>query len=247
MELKKAVVVVPIYKPDLDADEKASFIHNAKILGAHDVVAIHPEGLDLSFYTKIAPSVQYKAFLPDDFNSIDAYNHLMMSPRIYEAFSDYEYLLICHFDAWVFKDELDAWCEKGYDYIGAPFMGAFIGPLSSRLPFISSLYLHKVGNGGFCLRKINTHIRVTKRLKWVISLCLRVMHEDMVFTFVVPLFFRSFSRPSMEEANRFSIGARRSEECVRKLGGELPFGTHAWFKHPEQFWLKYIHTDVEKC
>ena len=70
-------------------------------------------------------------------------------------FKDYAYILICQTDAWVFRDELDYWCNQGYDYIGAPiyfprseqhFMDIFFG----------------VGNGGFSLRKITHCLRIVR-------------------------------------------------------------------------------------
>ncbi len=237
---KQAVVVVPVYKTELDGPELASFIHNADVLKAHDVVAVYPKGLELSFYKEIAPNVKYQEFRKNDFSSVNHYNSLLTSRRFYEAFSDYEYLLICHFDAWVFRDELAAWCDKGYDYIGAPFVEPFVGQLSSMFPFLHRLYLNKVGNGGFCLRKISTHIAVTDRLSWLSPLCLKVMHEDIFFTLVVPLFFRRFRRPGADEANRFAVD-KKARECVEKLDGQLPFGCHGWFKRNQDLWARHIN------
>ena len=42
---------------------------------------------------------------------------MMLSGRIHELFRDYEYLLICHTDAWIFRDELADWCRRGYDCV----------------------------------------------------------------------------------------------------------------------------------
>ena len=49
------------------------------------------------------------------------YNEMMMSEKFYELFSDYEYILICHVDAWLFRNELVEWCRKGYDHVAAPW------------------------------------------------------------------------------------------------------------------------------
>lgn len=242
---KRAVVVVPVYKPELSEHEAASFVHNARVLHKHDVVAIYPEGLDLSFYQVIAPEVQYRAFGKDDFASVERYNRLMTSPRFYEAFSEYEYLLICHFDAWVFADELIEWCNKGYDYIGAPFVEPFVGRLSSAMPFLWQLYMNKIGNGGFCLRKISAHIRVTSRLQWLRPVWIRLMHEDLFFTLVVPLFFPGFRRPEFAEANCFAVD-KKPEECFEKLNGDVPFGCHGWFKRNKGFWDQHIPWTAEE-
>ena len=236
---KKAVVVVPVYKTELDEAETASFIHNADVLKNHDIVVVYPDGLNLSFYKQIAPGVTYRAFRADDFSSVARYNRLLTSSRFYKAFSEYEYMLICHFDAWVFKDELAEWCDKGYDYIGAPFLERFVGKLSTAFPFLSRIYMNKVGNGGFCLRKISAHISITHRLRWLSPFCLTFMHEDIFYTLIVPLFFRSFSRPNVEDAIRFAVD-KKPEECFARLNGELPFGCHGWFKRNVEFWVRYI-------
>lgn len=236
---KEAVVVVPVYKSRLNDDEAASFVHNANVLKNHDVVAVYPEGLDMSFYKDIAPMVRVKAFRKDDFDSVKRYNRLMTSVRFYQAFSEYEYLLICHFDAWVFRDELHEWCSKGYDYVGAPFREPFVGKLTAVFPFLAKICVGKVGNGGLCLRNVSTHIQITSAFRWLIPLCLLVMHEDVFFTLVVPLFRRKFRRPDAVAANLFSI-EQEPEESVAEQGGNLPFGCHGWFKRNSDFWRKYI-------
>jgi hypothetical protein len=239
---KQAVVVVPVYKTKLEGLEFASFVNNAQVLKSHDVVVIHPAGLDLSFYKQLDLDLKYHAFRKDDFANVRKYCSLVTHSRFYRAFSEYEYLLICHFDAWVFSDELAAWCDKGYDYIGAPFIEPFVGKLSRAFPFTSRFYVNEVGNGGFCLRKISTHIAVTKRLRWLSPLCLKFMFEDIFLTLASPLVFRNFRRPDAEEAHRFAID-KNADECMVKLEGEFPFGCHAWLKRDVDFWFKYINPE----
>src|SRR6185312_14561683 len=64
----------------------------------------------------------------------------------------YKYILFYELDAWVFRDELNYWCTKGYDYIGAPWLDS------------STKQIVGVGNGGFSLRKVNSSIRIFKRM-----------------------------------------------------------------------------------
>jgi hypothetical protein len=59
-------------------------------------------------------------------------------------------------DAWVFKDELEFWCKKGYDYIGAPWTG--IHPYENER-------LLGVGNSGFSIRSIRNSIRTLKNIE----------------------------------------------------------------------------------
>ena len=125
-------------------------------------------------------------------------------------------MLIYQTDAFVFRDELKDWCESGYDYIGAPWfehftdkedVGNFIG----------------VGNGGFSLRKIDTHIKVLNTFSYVLS-------------------------PEQNIAGRFQKG-KNGGSFLRNLGGwildhTIRNNTH-WllnsFKgHEDQFWGLYV-------
>jgi hypothetical protein len=58
-------------------------------------------------------------------------------------------MLIYHLDAYVFRDELEYWCKKDYDYIGAPWISL---DNSKTMPVFNEPLA--VGNGGFSLRNI---------------------------------------------------------------------------------------------
>jgi hypothetical protein len=94
--------------------------------------------------------IQYKYFPEKYFRNINGYNSLLLNRNFYLPFLEYEYMLIYQLDAFVFSDRLIEWCNKKYDYIGAPWLidnGPFIGLDFHERP---------VGNGGFSLRKIST-------------------------------------------------------------------------------------------
>lgn len=234
----RAVVIVPLYKAELRGEEEASFVHNAEVLKHHDIVAVYPEGLDVSYYGCIAPDVKYRAFGANDFSSVKRYNRLLISPRFYKSFAEYDYMLICHFDAWVFKDELSEWCGKGYDYIGAPFLEPFVGKTTAVLPFLATICINKIGNGGLCLRKISTHIKITQRLR--LFSWFYFYNEDVFFTLFPPLVLKRYVRPSAAEAIRFAV-EERAEQCMKELQGSLPFGCHGWFKRNQELWARHIH------
>jgi hypothetical protein len=144
---KKAAVVVTLStKSQYTADEEIAFRHVRRYLGHYDTYALIPDD-----HPAIYPGFLEKRFPPRFFGSAQAHGRLLLSKRFYEAFLDYEFILIYHLDALVFSDELADWCERGYDYIGAPWL------LSPDTPHITA---EKVGNGGFSLRRVRSFLRV---------------------------------------------------------------------------------------
>jgi hypothetical protein len=239
--MKKVVVIIPIYKPELNDLETLSFCNNVKVLALYDIVAIHPEGLDLSFYEKLAPDLGFKSFAPNFFEGLRGYNRLMIAPWFYKAFSKFEYLLICHTDAWVFEDRLLSWCEEGYDCVAAPFLTPFQpGPTSRFLPFLRNVGVGKIGNGGLALRKVSTHIKAARRLR---PFSLFYFYNEDVFWAELPRFVCTFKTPPVGVANRFSARMSYPGGILDEKGG-LPFGCHGWFRPNEiEFWKKYIMRD----
>ena len=153
------VVVIPIYKNVPARGECASIRQTFRVLGRHDIVFVTYSGCRLDAYREIVEAehgtLRTELFDKGYFDSTAHYSDLCFSEEFYMRFKQYEYMLICQTDAWVFRDELDYWCSQGYDYIGAPiyfpynekrFTGIFFG----------------VGNGGFCLRKIAHCLRIVK-------------------------------------------------------------------------------------
>lgn len=144
------VIVIPCYRDKMDRTEEVSLLQCARIFGGRrDIVLAVPETLDCSLYLSFIPSARLEKFDDKFFTSVSSYSHLLLTPEFYLRFQKYEYMLIYQLDAWVFRDELDEWCAKGYDYIGAPFIQKF-GKREKVL----------VGNGGFSLRRIDAILRV---------------------------------------------------------------------------------------
>ena len=123
----KAAVVIPIYKPryaDLDWYEKISLERCIKVLGHHPIIFIAPDDREFDYLpTEIDYSIE--RFEQNYFSGRNGYNILMLNPNFYNRFRDYEYILICQLDAFVFSDRLEEFCRLGYDYIGAPWALGF--------------------------------------------------------------------------------------------------------------------------
>lgn len=267
----KHVVVIPVYKQQLSKCEEISLRQCCKVLSRYALCLVTHKELDCGVYDRIAG--EYGVTLPREnfdayyFSGIPGYNALMMSTEFYLRFAAYDYMLIYQLDAYVFRDELDEWCGKEYDYIGAPW---FFNCDSHE----EGAELWKVGNGGFSLRKIDTHIRILTRKLPVLGLkelirrsthfgfvkrvCSIVVHllgwhntmdyyvrtyadfEDFFWCEKIPSLSIDYKIPSAEEAVPFSF--ELSPAYLYALNGnQLPFGCHAWHKYEyETFWKNYI-------
>lgn len=150
--MSKCIVVIPVYKRNLSPSEEASFRQCLKVLKNHNITIFTYEELDISSYYEIAEkmsknfTVEY--FDEKYFKSVAGYNKLCFMHEFYERFQQYEFMLIYQLDAWVFRDELKYWCEKKYDFIGAPIFWAY-----NSKSFTTKVA--GIGNGGFSLRKIS--------------------------------------------------------------------------------------------
>lgn len=127
--LKPRIIIIPVYKSKTIRSEIASFNQCLKILFKHPICIITYKGLDTSFYTDLMVTAkvnfQIEYFAKKYFENLAGYNRLMLSLDFYKRFEDFEYMLIYQLDSWVFMDELDYWCSKEYDYIGAPWFENF--------------------------------------------------------------------------------------------------------------------------
>jgi hypothetical protein len=94
-------------------------------------------------------------------DSRDAYNRLMISPVLFHALKGYSHVLIHEPDALVLDDQLDHWCARPYDYIGAPWFTLY------RDAFVGSHPIG-VGNFGLSLLRLSSVMRVLEMdLRWL--------------------------------------------------------------------------------
>ena len=128
-------VVIPIYQASLSQQERKSLSQAYKILRMYPLVVIKPNHLDLSELVTEFPKLSFISFADSYFKGISGYNRLMLAKEFYESFLDCTYILIYQLDAYVFRDELREWCNKGYDYIGAPWLQRPV----YKLPVISGI------------------------------------------------------------------------------------------------------------
>lgn len=155
-EMIKPVVVVPIYRPDINYYEIISLRRTFSQLGSHTVTILSPESTIScisSMLERVLPADStYRLHVVDDhwLSSHRAYNQLMLTELFYRHYSGFSHLLVCQLDAYVFEDQLLEWCNTAFDYIGAPLHSSD-DPAEFSRPLC-------VGVGGFSLRRIDAFL-----------------------------------------------------------------------------------------
>ena len=248
-------VVIPIYKNTFSKMEMRSLTQAYEVLHSYPLVVIKPFSLNLSELQVEFPKLIVTSFDDNYFKGISGYNHLMLTSEFYERFLDSQYILIYQLDAFVFHDELSDWCNKGYDYIGAPWLQkpvyrlpiiAIIMSLIHRYqkstgkPSKQDLY-NKIGNGGLSLRKVASHYRVTQEQVDLIRFYLsqkrhHLYNEDVFWATEAD----GFIYPEVKEALRFAFD-KYPRYCYKLNNHQLPFGCHSWYKRKmKKFWKPII-------
>ena len=139
-------VVTPIPSFPLSAEAQVSIRHLRKYLGQFDRYIIGPKRLPQEFADFVLQPFPIRYF-----KSRYGYNRLLMTEQFYRAFSDYQYILIYQLDCLVFASNLEEWCRKGWDYVGAPWLNNPDNPAEGFLA---------VGNGGLSLRRVTSALAV---------------------------------------------------------------------------------------
>lgn len=250
-------VVVPVYRPVLGERERASLAQTVRVLAARQIVLLHPSDMDVTGIVAEFPSLRPLAVSPEWLgrrNGIAGYNRMMLCAEFYDLFADTEYILICHTDAWIFRDELDLWCGRGYDCVAAPWIRRRVYDLPLLRGYLAwrrrraerrgetlrqSLY-GRIGNGGLSLRRVDRFRRACRQYAAVAEGFLSAphhLHNEDVFWALVP---KDFRYPSQREALGFSFDANPSA-CYRLAGKHLPMGCHSWSKpRMYRFWRRFI-------
>lgn len=259
--MHSCAIVVPVYQRLTDPVELFSLEQTLGTLADYPVFVVGPDKLQPYFAQmrhEINPRIQYKTFADRFFVSVDGYNDLLLSRHFYQAFVDYEYMLIVQTDALVLNDALESWCAKQYSYIGAPWFDGFTRP---TLP----LTLNSVGNGGFSLRRVPDFLKVLSRPRifknvlmesWpgnVVSTAYRYLkdyhsfvfgdvhlnidvNEDLFWGLFVARRCPFFRVPLPKEAIAFAFEAH-PDHLYQLNAQALPFGCHAWKRYQPEFWL----------
>lgn len=264
--LNTCAIIIPVYKEVPDKNEERSLIQVFKVLKEFNFCLVCSDNLNIAYYYDIANLHQVDmvitTFHPNYFANLTGYNKLLLSLDFYKRFISFKYILIYQLDAWVFRDELNYWCQQNYDYIGAPWIYKNIE--GDRI-------FAGVGNGGFSLRKVHSHIKALKSFALINTLGYAFYlfknesqkygpaksfiknfvynnsyyrfnrfseNEDVYWGIFVSGKFKWFNVPNEATASKFSVELMPTFFINSKY--ELPFGCHAWEKYEPDFWKNHI-------
>ncbi len=209
---KRLCIVVPQYKEELSAEEQFSLDSLRKYKGDIEIQFIKPRSI--AFWCKW--------FDDRYFESIYTYSELLLSRKFWEAFEEYDYILLYQLDCLLFKRNLLTWCDRGWDYVGAPWVTGYADEGDSFMG---------VGNGGFSLRNVKKCLQVFNVLGVDRIPADPKAHEDVVWCQMVPhmLPFLHFKVAPIEEAMYFAV--ETGIDLNKKLLKDVkPTGAHAYMK-----------------
>jgi hypothetical protein len=145
-------------------------------------------------------------------------------------------MLVYQLDTFVFENNIDEWCDKGFDYVGAPWIDVqWTEKLNAKIPYVDKL-IYPVGNGGLSLRKVKTFYYGSIYLYLVtVLLWKKKWHEDLFWSTAGKRLIPFFKIPKVKEALKFAF-EEHPEKCFELNNRILPFGCHAWEKFNPDFW-----------
>lgn len=209
-------VVIPVYSPSLTPNEALSLGQCLRVLGNYPITLVTHRDVDVRVYENafLEAGKPFKATYFDSsyFTSVYAYSQLLLSKAFYERFKDYEYMLIYQLDGFVFRDELEDWCSKKYDYIGAPWLKHYGVNYEGH-------ELWKVGNGGVSLRKIETFMNAFDqpfpfKSSWFFIKSIRKKNlTSMLFRTLRMIAVLTISRRTVEFILEHFMDERINEDC----------------------------------
>lgn len=254
---KDCIIVFPVYR-SLYRWEKECLKQAVAMTEGYRKVFIAPSSMTLDDSFGDLSDIDVVRFPDEYFSGVSGYNKLMLSIEFYQAFTDYRYLLIHQTDAYLFKPELSYWCDKDYDYVGAPWFKPhkltktrIYNFLLRYFPFLYSdsakrrhRVYNNVGNGGLSLRKISSFLSVLNSVPAHIldkykDIQQTDYNEDVFWGVEAVKINKSFKKPAWREALTFSFEEYPSI-AYEMNGRQLPFGCHAFNVHETDFWKQFI-------
>ncbi|HEX8330751.1 MAG TPA: DUF5672 family protein [Hymenobacter sp.] len=252
MNRQLVTVVIPVHLEKPSELETISLDQILSVLSRYPITFMAPTALDTTWYENYCQGKATVLLERFDWKGHEAYCELMLSHVFYKRFLAYEYVLNCHLDAFVFRDELEQWCSLGYDYIGSViYNDHWVRPstwLRRLTGFTTPEYF---GNGGFALKKVSTFYRITSTFRYYIALYhvqrkLRKqgLYDDIFLANHFPKLSPGFRIPRKAVAQQFSAAYENWDEANlpfhNRDNNTLPFGNHGWIQTYQSFWRPCI-------
>lgn len=225
------LVVVPLYKPELDSAEEDALGRSLALLEEFEVRYLTYPELSLGWYERRWGQKRLILMEASNFRSARTYSALLLSKAFYDALSGFEYHLICQTDAIVFKRELGFWVSQGYDYLGAPWPDGWEMkfPTGKTLKEPNPLLVRVfVGNGGLSLRRTEAMARALDAFPAACDLWKNLGNpEDLFFSAALNL-MAHVRLPNVATAASFSRELNPGGFLAKVLGDVESFGAHQW-------------------
>lgn len=266
---ERVIVLLFAHRAILEWHEEIALQQCFKVLRNHTIRLVCPDGMDVGQFRTVEPTLEIDYISPKWLNSLRSYNRLKILPFLYERYSDFEFILTYELDAFVFKDELEYWCEQEWDYVGGPWFEGHVEAVADSRPISG-------GNSGFSLRRTSTMLRVLNTFKLIrpaaeifgewkaaTKLSPRAVwwlfrnltwrncfhhrfngftdNEDMFWAFAGAR-IEGFRLAPYEVARRFSFDCN-PERLFSETGKQLPFGAHKWAGKDFGFWRPFIEAE----
>jgi len=259
-----AAVLVPSQSLELTPAARISFERLRRVLATYDTFLVVPDTVRGTL-----DGLPTRSFPARYFGSLRAHQALITSSAFYCAFDAYEFVLIHHLDSLALADELQRWCDEGWDSIGAPW---------TRRTSEGAVVLTGAGNGGFTLRRVESCIRIAtmarrpdRRARVALGFAAAPGHravthgarrpraalssvrsgvsavyltEDKFWSEHAPRIDPSFRVAPAEVALRFAFETN-PRECFELNDRRLPFGCHKWWLHDREFWETQLRQRAE--
>jgi hypothetical protein len=229
---KNVAVVIPVHRLPLTADEETSLAQARHYLSIHDRIVVAPMSLDVGDL-----GLPVRRFDDRHFKDVASYSKLMLDMNFYAAFDDYDSILFHQLDCLVFSFDLEHWCRRGWDYVGAPWFPEF-SAVANGQPW-------RAGNGGLSLRRIEAMRRILARQDVQQFLSSYDRNEDLFWSFEAPRFDPNFVIPAASEALAFSMESD-PRACFALNGNALPFGCHYWPRVDRRFWENFLVAEARQ-
>jgi len=230
--LPSCVVLIPVYKPRLPANEEAALAVSLSNLKGWPLWFVGPQNLDWAWYREQAPQSEFLAFNPQYFASARSYSQLLLNPAFYAHLEGFDYHLICQTDAVVLRPTLASFLQEDYHYWGAPWPNGWSIDLPVRIGSRTEIFKLNafVGNGGLSLRKTQAVKELLAEFPDTLRDWVAVGNPEDLFIALMGGLSKDFKIPNLRKAASFAIELE-PDRMLFLNQGELPFGAHQWDRY----------------